>query len=59
MMSVDSAMSGTRRADAVDQPEIVGGGVFAVHRGEDAVGACLERQMQIGHQAPECRDARR
>ena len=41
---------GPRGADALDQSQIVGGGVAAVHGGEDAVGAGLHRQMQIGHQ---------
>ena len=41
---------GPGSADALDQPEIVGGRVAAVHRLQDAVGAGLHRQMQIGHQ---------
>ena len=50
MKSPDSAMSGRAVSDALDGAQIVGAGVAAVHRLEDAVGARLHRQVQVGHQ---------
>ena len=43
-------MSGRAARMRSDELGIVAGGMLAVHRGEDAVGAGLKRQMQIGHQ---------
>ena len=37
-------------ADLADQSTVFLRGVLAVHGGEDAVGASLERQMKVGHQ---------
>ena len=53
MKSPDMAMSGRAARMRSISAEIVGGGVAAVHRLEDAVGAGLHRQMQVGHQLPE------
>ena len=50
MKSDVSARSRPRGAQALDRAQIVGAGVAAVHRGEDAVRAGLHRQMQMGHQ---------
>ena len=50
IMSVESAMSGRADAHPADQRLIVFGRVLAVHRREDAIGARLEGEMQIGHQ---------
>ena len=41
---------GARAAHALDDVEIVAPRVAAVHRGQDAVGARLHRQMQIGRE---------
>ena len=41
---------GPRGAQPLDDAQIIGAGVAAVHRGENAVGAGLHRQMQMRHQ---------
>ena len=48
-----------RRAQPVDDAQVVGRRVAAVHRRQHAVGAGLHRQVQEGHQLRACRDARR
>ena len=50
MKSPDSAMSGRAARMRVDEAQIVRRRMAAVHRLEDAVGARLHRQVQIGHQ---------
>ena len=50
MKSDENAMSGRARRSRSMRAQIVGAGVAAVHRLEDAVGAGLHRQMQLRHQ---------
>ena len=50
MKSDENAMSGRARRSRSTRREIVGAGVAAVHRRENAVGAGLHRQMQLRHQ---------
>ena len=43
-------MSGRARAQPLDDVEIIGAGVAAVHGVQYAIGAGLHRQMQLRHQ---------
>ena len=47
MMSVDTARSGTIRRASASRCEVALGGVAAVHRGQHAVGAGLQRVVQL------------
>ena len=50
MKSDDSAMSGRAARSRSTMPQVVGRGMPAVHRRQDAVGAGLHRQVQERHQ---------
>ncbi len=50
MKSDVSADVGLRLAQPLDDAQIIGAGVAAVHGGEHAVGSGLHRQVQLRHQ---------